>query len=322
MNKARALLLERLSELSGVSFKAGCTGAQLTHMKVGGQVGSFLQATDLTGLKEALRILHFEGKTWRILGAGSNVVLGDLDQDCWVIRLGGSFETVRFLGGGLWEFGAAAPLIGSSLRMTRSGWSGLEFAAGIPGVIGGALAMNAGAHGSCMAEVVKWVRVLRAGGVEQVLSAKDLEFGYRTSVFQDSAPTDVILGAVLSLEPGDPEVLLNKRAEALAYRKATQPLTVPSSGSVFQNPTPEMAAGMLIESVGLKGHRIGGAMISDLHANWIVNPDRSASAGEIVELMRLCQKRVLDVYGLNLKPEIQVWGSVSSESASQGGREG
>lgn len=313
MNRPQAVLLERFLQLRGVSSKTACTGAQLTHMKVGGAVRNFLQVTELFGLREVLHVLSEEGQTWRILGAGSNVVFGDLAQDCWVIRLGGSFESAQLVGDGLWEFGAAAPLIGSSLRMTRSGWSGLEFAAGIPGVIGGAVAMNAGAHGASMAEVVKSVRVLRADGVEQVLSGKDLEYGYRTSIFQEPTSTSVIISAVLSLRPGDPEVLLKKRAEALAYRKATQPLTVPSSGSVFQNPTPEMAAGRLIESVGLKGHRIGGAMISDLHANWIVNPDRSASASEIVELMRLCQNRVVEVYGLKLKPEIQVWGDVFSE---------
>lgn len=167
--------------------------------------------------------------------------------------------------------------------------------------------MNAGAHGSELSEVLTSILLVRRDGSRHEVAATDLPFAYRTA----GLPADaVVIEAKLKLVAGDPARSRVLRAEYLAERKRRQPLTMPSAGSVFRNPSAAFPAGRLIEEAGLKGRRAGGAMISELHGNWIVNPARQALAADVLALMGLCRDTVHAQSGILLEPEIVCWPAV------------
>lgn len=216
--------------------------------------------------------------------------------------------------------GAATPLMRLSRELSQRGLSGLEFAAGIPASLGGATRMNAGAHGHSMQEVVRSVLIVVPGEAGNVLpvrriSAESLRYRYRESALPEGA---VILGAELELRVGEPGAIAAKRASCLEYRRSTQPLHLPSAGSVFRNPSPELlspdiiaagggAAGWLLERAGLKGERKGGVEFSTLHANWLVRTDDSGRAADVAWLQREGVDRVRAEFGVELHSEIILW---------------
>ncbi len=199
-----------------------------------------------------------------------------------------------------------APLAGLARWAIRAGWAGLEWAVSVPGTLGGAIAGNAGAHGSEIACSLAWVEVLFAGGERRILAPAELKFGYRSSCFKDAARSGdeaapVLLRAGIAVAPGD-AAEMGARADAyLARRRSTQPVE-PSAGSIFRNPMGGYA-GQMIEAAGLKGERRGGAQISPRHANFIVNVEQ-ATAADVVSLIRLARERVHAREGLWLEPEI------------------
>lgn len=202
---------------------------------------------------------------------------------------------------------AGTSLMGASRVFTSAGLGGLEFAAGIPGTIGGAIRMNAGAHGEDISQIISSVFALSPNGSLHVFSRKDLSFSYRHC----SIPSDyLIIAADITLISTSIDEAKDKRAKALSYRKKTQPLQFPSAGSVFRNPSPgDNSAGQLIESCGLKGLKRGGMMISDLHANWIVKCSSEGSSSDVRSLVDLVIKEVAEKTGINLIPEIVFWNS-------------
>ncbi|OVE79910.1 UDP-N-acetylenolpyruvoylglucosamine reductase, partial [bacterium J17] len=224
------------------------------------------------------------------------------------VELGRSYRVLVF---------AAAALMSLSRKFSGQGLSGLEFAAGIPASLGGAIAMNAGAHGSQISDVLDSVLVyLPKQGLEH-LRAEDLNFSYRHSSLSEGA---LVLAAQISLEAKSKEEVSTKRAECLGYRKQTQPLSQPSSGSVFKNPTPveidsekraqmskNVTAAELLDAVGVKGLEMGGVAFSNLHANWLVRVSESASSNDVLVLVKEAQKRVWEKYGISLEPEIVFW---------------
>jgi UDP-N-acetylmuramate dehydrogenase len=273
-----------------------------------------MQIFDTETLAEVISGLQGRGENWRVLGAGSNVLIDDPGIDEWIIQMRGTFEQSRELSAGCWEVGAGVGLMRLSQRMTEMGYSGLEFAAGIPGTVGGGIVMNAGAHGRELSSIVHSVTALTGSGELRVFSRNELSFSYRHSVFSnaDSVNVDshrrlIVLSAILNLAAGDVNELLRVRRECLAYRKLTQPLTEPSAGSVFTNPSSELSAGRLIEESGLKGRVIGGAEISSKHANWIVNRSKTATAKDVRALIQLCQEEVEKKFGIRITPEIRLW---------------
>lgn len=297
-----------------ITTRYNLSGKNLTHFKIGGPCARVVQISDIETLAGFLDGLHRRGENWRILGAGSNLLIDDSGVDEWVIQLRGMFEQSRELSAGCWEVGAGVGLMRLSQRITEMGYSGLEFAAGIPGTIGGGIVMNAGAHGKELSSIVHSVKALTGKGELKVFSRDELSFSYRHSVFCSSDSVNlgsnerlIVLSAILNLEAGDVEELIKVRGECLAYRKRTQPLTEPSAGSIFTNPSSELSAGRLIEECGLKGHAIGGAEISSKHANWIVNRSRSASASDVRALVQLCQEEVEKKFGISIRPEIRLW---------------
>ncbi|RMG42421.1 MAG: UDP-N-acetylmuramate dehydrogenase [Candidatus Dadabacteria bacterium] len=297
-------LLEELQAVNALNIKEGVRAARYTTYAIGGMIPVLLEPESRQALVRTVAVLKKWKYPWQILGAGSNLLVSEGALNFAVIRLGREFRYVRSLNSNTIEVGAAASLMSLSRRVSSNGLSGLEFAGGIPGSVGGAVRMNAGAHGGQMSDVLEQVDILTSDLNFESLSARELEFGYRkVSIAQDA----IILGGTLRLIESDPQTCLKKRTECLAYRKATQPLTLPSAGSVFRNPQDGPTAGELIEACGLKGLSRGGAQISEKHANWIVNPERKASYEDVVFLINKCRSEVLSRYGIELLTEIVKW---------------
>jgi UDP-N-acetylmuramate dehydrogenase len=240
----------------------------------------------------------------RCIGAGSNLLIADSGLPGLTIcnrRLQGSRLDAA---SGLVEAEAGEPIPTLARKAARLGLSGLEWAVGIPGTVGGAVVMNAGAQGGCTAEWLHSVRVLDPANpaMPLELEARELDFAYRHSRLQ--VETWIVLAATFQLEAGhDPAAITSSTSANLHSRTSTQPYQQPSCGSVFRNPEPQKA-GQLIEALGLKGLRIGDAQVSPIHANFIVNIGQ-ASASDIDAVIAAVQRRVLASHGLTLHPEVK-----------------
>ncbi len=292
----------------GTKLKNGMTGKKLTTYAIGGPVPLFIEIEEEEALASLVKLMAVRGDPFKVIGAGSNLLIPDEGIDHWVIKLGRSFRFWSQVGSqvGKEEFvvGGAMPLITLSHELSSLGFSGLEFAGGIPASIGGATYMNAGAHGSSMSEIIKEVSVVTDKGEIIRLSNKEIDFSYRKS----NLPSNSIVTKIwIKLTPGDKDLILKQRAENLVHRKAAQPITVPSAGSVFKNPPGGLTAGVLIEQAGLKGFTIGGAKVSEKHGNWIVNQSREATAADVVSIIEVCQDSVKEKSGVELKPEVLIW---------------
>tara|TARA_X000000368_G_scaffold270763_1_gene214650 strand:+ start:99 stop:1022 length:924 start_codon:yes stop_codon:yes gene_type:complete len=282
--------------------------ADYTTWRVGGPAEWLAEPTHKNQLIELISWAHQHQLSWRVIGAGSNLLISDAG-------LAGLTICLRKLQGmnlngetGVVEALAGEPIPTLARRAARAGLHGLEWAVGIPGTVGGAAVMNAGAQGGCTAERLLSVEVIDAlpNGSEnaaiRILNNAELDFSYRHSRLQDCDL--MVISARFQLEPGhDPKALSRATSSNLNHRTTTQPYQWPSCGSVFRNPEP-LKAGQLIEALGLKGHRIGGAEVSPVHANFIVN-NGSASANDILSLIALVQKEVENNHGITLHPEVK-----------------
>jgi UDP-N-acetylmuramate dehydrogenase len=284
-------------------------GAELTTFAIGGPLQYFIEPQSIEELQEIVRRTMAARIPYRVLGAGSNLLISSRGVGGLTIRLGKGFRTTEPEGSQLIRAGASVSLMTLSRTLSDQGLSGLEFAGGIPASLGGAVAMNAGAHGGQMADVIEAVEVLLADGTTTRLPASELNFQYRSASLPKGS---VVFSVWLRLAEGSPERCSRLRAEFLAHRKATQPLQSPCAGSVFKNPNTSakgdgVAAGKLLEEVGVKALREGGASVSSLHANWIVNDSRAATSDDVWRLVRRCQDAVKDRWDIWLEPEIIPW---------------
>jgi UDP-N-acetylmuramate dehydrogenase len=282
-----------------------CPMDRYTTFRVGGPAEAFCVCRDLPRLRWLMSFLHREGIPFVVLGKGSNVLVKDTGFPGVVVHLGGSLASLEEgeEGPHSLKAGGGAPIAEMLNHCTQRGLSGLEFLAGIPGTAGGAAAMNAGAWGKEMSGVVHGIETVDARGEVVSSDHSGLRFSYRSLSLAEGS---VIAKVLFILSPDEPSGVSRRIHEYLARRKAGQPLELPSAGSVFRNP-PNDYAGRLIEAVGLKGERIGGARISPKHANFIVN-EGGARAEDILALMRQARKKVLEHSGINLEPEIRVIG--------------
>jgi UDP-N-acetylmuramate dehydrogenase len=292
------------ASLSG-RIQSGILLAPLTTFRVGGKAEWYGEPhTDLE-LRQCLGWARAEGIPTTLLGAGSNLLISDAGLRGLVIntrRLRG----IQLLEGGRIWAAAGEPLVNLSRAAAKQGWSGLEWAIGIPGTLGGAVVMNAGAHAYALSDVLVEAQILDEEQELYRLEPEDLQFGYRRSRLQDSPWT--VMGATLQLIPDrDPAQVQLETQRNLNQRLSSQPYHLPSCGSVFRNPE-AYPAGWLIEQVGLKGYRMGGAQISERHANFILNCDQ-ATASDIHQLIRLAQEKVCQRWSLLLEPEVRILGS-------------
>jgi UDP-N-acetylmuramate dehydrogenase len=296
-------LVAELKQIRGVRIKTDEPLARHTSMKIGGPADYFIEAEHETGLAELLRTLGRRGVKFCLLGNGSNVLVSDRGVRGAVIHLAGDFkraawreenETARA------EVGAAYAVTQLVREAARKGYAGLEFAEGIPGTVGGALFMNAGAYGSEFEKIVDQVEAMTAQGEPLRWSREEMTFSYRDS----HLPAGTVVTRVrLRLRRAGGEEVGLKLRELVGRRKSSQPSGYPNSGSMFRNP-PGDYAGRLIEAAGLKGKRIGQAQISERHANFIVNLG-GAKASEVRQLMELAESEVRRRFGVELVAEVK-----------------
>ncbi len=277
----------------------------MTTYRVGGNADAVCFPGELTVLCSLIARLNREGIPWKVVGKGSNLLVGDGGIRGAVIVLKGSLASVEHAGTEepLLIAGGGVTIAGLSGFCRRNGLSGIEFMAGIPGTLGGAVFMNAGACGREIGGLVRDVLTVNGEGSPAVIGREDLAFSYRSSSIPGGT---VIYGARLMMQRGERERIAEAIASNLKRKKAAQPLDYPSAGSVFKNP-PGDYAGRLIERAGLKGTRIGGAMISQRHGNFIVNTG-GAKASDILGLINLTRERVEEETGITLETEIVILG--------------
>ena len=292
-------VIEKIKELNIGKIEENVSLKKYTTYRVGGLATAVVYPKNTASLVKLLRFLKSENIPYKILGNGSNLLFSDKTYEGILIKLS-EFDKIEFLGRGKILSGAGVSLIKLSLLAARRGLTGLEFAAGIPGSVGGSVFMNAGAYKSDMGYVVEKVKVLTPDLKVIQLENKEMNFHYRTSFLQKH--TDYIcLEVLFKLQKGKKEAIEEVIRERKERRLASQPLEYFSAGSVFRNPEGNFA-GKLIEEAGLKGKKHGGAMISTKHANFIVNY-KNASSEDIKYLMDLCIKKVKENNGIDLKVE-------------------
>ncbi len=282
--------------------------AEYTSYRVGGKAEWFAQPHNLQQLQEIFSWWQGEKCPLTLLGAGSNLLISDQGLPGLVI-------STRYLRSSAFDLdsyqitaAAGEPLPKLAWRAAKRGWQGLEWAVGIPGTVGGAVVMNAGAHTSCIADCLLSVLVLNPDGSMETLTKEQLGYSYRTSALQGTER--LVVSATFKLNPGfASEEIMALTTHNLHHRKNTQPYDKPSCGSVFRNPKP-YAAGWLIEQKGLKGYRIGEAEVSQRHANFILNRGQ-AKAEDIFRLISHVQEEVYRAWSLLLEPEVKILGDFS-----------
>lgn len=276
--------------------------ARFTTMRVGGPADLFAEVRNLFELRALARFVRSRDVPLFILGRGSDLVISDAGIGGMVVMNRAQqarVEDDRFITDSGLAMAKAATLT------KEAGLSGLEFGLAIPGTVGGAVWANAGAHESDVASVLVEASVLRSGGAEERLDPAGLGLAYRESMLKHAAEgfPDIVTQAVFQLAPAEPALITQRLDEIRRWRQTHQPLGIPSAGSVFRNPSPELSAGRLIDELGLKGRRIGGASVSEKHANFIVN-DQKGSAADVRRLAEEVQATVLLERGVELRLEI------------------
>ena len=271
-----------------------------TTFRVGGPADFFVTPKAKEEVRDVILICKEAGMPYYIIGNGSNLLVSDAGYRGVIVQIYKEINEVK-VEGDLVKAQAGALLSGIAAKALGAELSGFEFASGIPGTIGGACVMNAGAYGGEMKDVLESVTVLTGEGKIIELGRNELELGYRTSVIAKKGY--IVLGAALKLERGDGEKIKTYMDELKEKRVTKQPLEYPSAGSTFKRPEGYFA-GKLIEDAGLRGFQVGGAQVSEKHCGFVINRDH-ATAADIMELMRQVQIRVKENSGVDLEPEVK-----------------
>ena len=291
---------------------AGCTQRPLllaepmtkhTSFHIGGPAELMAQPQSEAELQSLLLKAAEAAVPVTLVGNGSNLLVRDKGIRGLVIKLGSMLRDIK-VSGNVLTFGSGVSLAQASKKAAELGLSGMEFAVGIPGSIGGAVYMNAGAYDGEMSKVVKSVRVMDAAGEVSELSASELDFGYRHSALQGSGK--IVTSVTVELAAGDKQAIAEKMADFSNRRITKQPLELPSAGSMFKRP-PGYFAGTLIDQTGLKGYTVGGAQVSTKHAGFVVNIG-GATAADVLQLISDVQAKVFAAHGVHLEPEVLVLG--------------
>ena len=302
--------LDQLAGERGLALRAHVPLAPLTTLRVGGPAERYAEPATVEEVVALLDVAAEASVPVFLLGKGSDIVVADVGIGGLVLRV--RADGVRIDGTRVFAE-AGASMTGLAKRCAREGLAGFDWAISIPGSFGGAVWANAGAHDGQMADVVAYVEIYDPGErLRRTLTAADLAFGYRDSRFKHGP--EVVLSGTIELEPGDPVAITALVDGHQARRRATQPLADQNAGSVFRNP-PGDHAGRLIEAAGLKGHRLGTAQVSQLHANFIVTDRGSARAADVRALGDLVRATVSERFGIELAYEIEFVGEWSTVPA-------
>ena len=274
-----------------------------TTFRIGGPADALALPKTPEEVAEVVRFCHEHAQPYYVLGNGSNLLVSDEGYRGLVLQLYRNFNDIQVNGETI-TVQSGAMLAAVARTAYQTGLTGLEFASGIPGTIGGAVVMNAGAYGGEMKNVLKEVTVLTKEGEVLVIPAKALELEYRTSVIPKNGW--IVLGAVLQLKKGDQEQILARMEELKEQRITKQPLDLPSAGSTFKRPEGYFA-GKLIMDAGLRGFTVGGAQVSEKHCGFVVNRG-NATAADVWELICEVKRRVKEMTGVELEPEVKLLG--------------
>ena len=274
-----------------------------TTFRIGGKADCFINATSIDDVKDVLAYAKENNIPLLVMGNGSNMLVSDKGIRGIVLRISKEMNDCKING---CEVFAQAGILLSNLasRIQKAGLSGFEELSGIPGTLGGGIYMNAGAYGGELKNIIKEVTFITRDGVLSTLSAHELDFGYRHSIFEDNGA--IILSATLILQKGNPEEIKEKMNEFTKRRNDKQPINMPSAGSTFKRPEGYFA-GKLIQDSNLKGYSIGGAQVSEKHSGFVVNTG-DATAADVLNLIRHVQNTVKKNFGVELEPEIRLIG--------------
>jgi UDP-N-acetylmuramate dehydrogenase len=303
-------LIEKMEDLDGMNVVGEVSLKEYTTIGIGGRCKVMVEVEDTGALIACMKILHKEGTPpidFFVLGKGSNLLVSDQGFDGIILKLGDGFNELIDTGGSL-TVGAAFLLKDLTGRGVEEGWGGMEHFAGIPGTVGGAVRMNAGAWGRDIWDFVEWVNGVDLTGRDRKISRHEISPGYRNGgLDRDFIVTEI----ALSYERENPAELKKRYRRFMTRRKKGQEIRHPSFGSVFRNPE-GFYAGKLIDSLGLRGKREGKAMISEKHANFIINLG-GARASEVLALMGMMKRGVLEKYGIELESEVIFLGMTPGE---------
>jgi len=301
----RDALVEEIARRFGVRAERGRRFAELTSLRVGGAIDWVLRPETEEQAAGVAGALDAAGVAWRVLGAGSNVLADDREHRYVVLSMREVKGGARFEGDRV-SVSAGFSLPRLCVEAARRGLSGIEGLGGIPGTVGGALWMNAGAYGHEIGEVVEAVRVARGGEVVEVPGG-EVEWNYRHTSFREG---ELLLGATLRLKPDDPEQVKARMEEAKQKRFSTQPHGARSAGCFFKNPPGSgISTGKMIDEMGMKGERRGGALVSPVHANFIVTEGEGARASDALALAEEIRERFRREHGIELEYEVELWGA-------------
>ena len=294
--------METLSTMTKGSFLKDEAMAKHTSYGIGGPAKAYITPRDKDDLSQILQFANQHNIATYFVGSGSNLLVADEGIDGLVITLGKSLKRLEITGTTV--FAESGVMLGKMVKECISrNLSGVESMIGVPGTLGGALVMNAGAFGGEISNYLKHVTVMKMNGQEKQYQPGDISFSYRHSTFPDD---EIVISAEFELIQSDKKTVQEKRSVASGGRKATQPLKFRSAGSIFKNPE-EGAAGYYIDQVGLKGTKVGDAEISPIHANFFVNHG-GAKASDVVTLIRLARKMVQEKFGIMLDLEVKPLG--------------
>lgn len=274
--------------------------APITSFRIGGPAEILLIPAEVADVNAALAWATAAGRPWRVIGSGTNILVPDEGLPGLTIKFWHHFTAITVSGNTI-SAQAGADMLSLALRAAEGGLAGLEWACGIPGTVGGSVYMNAGIPGAEIRDTLATATILETDGRVREYSSAEMQFSYRTSILQKTG--GVVLAARFDLLPEPLETIYEKMNRTMATRKAGQPLHQPNCGSVFRNPPGEFA-GRLIEAAGLKGFRLGGVMVSEQHANFIVNCGEGR-ARDVAALIDLIRERVRQQTGILLEPEVR-----------------
>src|SRR5213078_3144159 len=300
---SRDVAVNELASHLGVRAERGRRFAELTSLRVGGAIDWVLSPLDETAAASLVHELDQREIAWRALGSGSNVLADDGEHHYVIVSLK-ELKDQPVFNGNLVSVSAGYSLPRLCVDAARQGLSGIEGLGGIPGTVGGALWMNAGAYGHEIGTVTETVRVARDGRVVEI-SGASVQWNYRHTSFREG---ELLLGATLRLEPDDAEKIRSRMEEAKQRRMASQPHGSRSAGCFFKNPPEgEAGTGKIIDDLGMKGTRRGSAVVSPVHANFIVTEGENASAADAIALAEEIRERVKREQGIDLEYEVELW---------------
>lgn len=274
-----------------------------TSFRIGGPAAVMAFPEEPQQLARLLKVAYEKNIPARILGAGTNVLAPDEGMQELIICLKDCMDGIELLAGNRLRVAAGVTMTRAAVFAANNGLTGMEFAHGIPGTVGGGVYMNAGAYGGEIGSICESVDVVTLQGVLKTLSKDEMSFSYRHSILEEEFA--VVVSVILQLEPGKSEEIRSKMQELMEKRKASQPLDKPSAGSAFKRPVGGYAAA-LIDQAGLKGFQIGGAAVSQKHAGFVVNMG-GATAADVKQLLRQAADRVKEHSGITIEPEIRIW---------------